>query len=258
MKLNELLLLSGNDVPFPEAQICIHQPTIKEIALIGEEVFFKGCELLKFSKDILLPEDKNRLSEISDFNILMAIMNEHSESTEENVEAANLVLSLLFPKYQIELKQAQIMFFEENEGEHYIDENNFDQFKEIINSILCLKTITGREDYNPQGELAKKIAAKLARGRQQAASARSNQKISIFSRYISILAVGEKKDMNQLFNYTIYQLFDEFQRFELKQSYDMFIKSRLAGATKTKEPENWMKDLYEKDKGDSWDDFKTI
>ena len=34
---NELLLLSGNDIPFIEAQITIHQPTIKEIAYIGEE-----------------------------------------------------------------------------------------------------------------------------------------------------------------------------------------------------------------------------
>lgn len=34
-KLDELLLLSGNDIPFIEAQITIHQPTLKEIAYIG-------------------------------------------------------------------------------------------------------------------------------------------------------------------------------------------------------------------------------
>ena len=37
--LDSLLLLSGNDIPFLEAQIVIHQPTIKEIAYIGEEAF---------------------------------------------------------------------------------------------------------------------------------------------------------------------------------------------------------------------------
>ena len=37
MKDNDLLFLSGNDIPFVEAQLVIHQPTIKEIAYIGEE-----------------------------------------------------------------------------------------------------------------------------------------------------------------------------------------------------------------------------
>lgn len=257
LNLNELLLLSGNDIPFPSAQICIHPPTIKEIALIGEEKFFMGCELLKFSKDILSPEDKNNLSQISDFNILMTIMNEHSPATEKNVESAFLVLSLIFPNYQIQLEQHRMVFLQPNEPNHYLDENNFNEFKEIINYMFCLKKFGGKEDFNPSGELAKRIAEKMARGRQQAAAARPQKKIAIFSRYISILAVGEKKDINQLLNYTIYQLFDEYQRFELKQAYDIFIKSRLAGATKTKEPENWMKDLYE-DQADSWDDLKTI
>ena len=45
--LNDLLLLSKNDIPFIGAQINIHQPTIKEIALIGEDNFFSGCEMLK-------------------------------------------------------------------------------------------------------------------------------------------------------------------------------------------------------------------
>ena len=43
--LNDLLLLSGNDIPFLEAQVNIHQPSIKEIAYIGEESFFIGLAL---------------------------------------------------------------------------------------------------------------------------------------------------------------------------------------------------------------------
>jgi hypothetical protein len=36
------------------------------------------------------------------------------------------------------------------------------------------------------------------------------QKVTILSRYISILAVGENKNINDLLNYSVYQLFDEF------------------------------------------------
>ena len=32
---NELLYISGNDIPFEEARLILHQPTIKEIAFIG-------------------------------------------------------------------------------------------------------------------------------------------------------------------------------------------------------------------------------
>ena len=51
--LNTLLLLSGNDIPFIQAQISIHQPTIKEIGYIGEEEFHVGSRFLLFNKDNL-------------------------------------------------------------------------------------------------------------------------------------------------------------------------------------------------------------
>ena len=43
--LNNLLLLAGNDIPFPQAQITIHQPTIKEPGYIGEELFFSFLKI---------------------------------------------------------------------------------------------------------------------------------------------------------------------------------------------------------------------
>ena len=49
--VNELGLMVKNDIPFNEAQLTIHQPSVKEIGLIGEEDFFIGCQLLTVSKD---------------------------------------------------------------------------------------------------------------------------------------------------------------------------------------------------------------
>jgi hypothetical protein len=45
--------MSKNDIPFEEARLIIHNPTLKEIAIIGEDVFFMGCEYLNFSKQFL-------------------------------------------------------------------------------------------------------------------------------------------------------------------------------------------------------------
>ena len=41
--LNKLLLLSKSDIPFEQARLIIHQPTLKEISYIGESSFFSGC-----------------------------------------------------------------------------------------------------------------------------------------------------------------------------------------------------------------------
>ena len=246
---NELLLLSGADIPFIEGTITIHQPKIFEISLIGEETLFTGCELLKFSKDILPSEDKNQLDSYSDFNILMSIMNDKSGSMQHNISCANMVLDLLFPCYDRQwAPQMDALLFREIGATTWcgkIDSKNFAAFKQIISSMFCLEK-SGAEEYNVQGELAKKIADKFKKRKQQLAELSTKpKKIAIFSKYISILTVGEHKDMNSFMNYTVYQLFDEFQRFQLKQAYDVFFKARLAGAKDMKEPEDWMKDIHE-------------
>ena len=247
---NNLLLLSGADIPFIEGTATIHQPTIYEISLIGEEALFSGCELLRFSKDILSTEDKTRLSNYTDFNILMSIMNDNSASVKSNVSDAKQVLQLIFPQYEVVINQKEILLLDVNDkftlcGQ--INDINFLQFKEVISEIFCLKQTSSTQDYNVQGELAKKIAEKFKRRQQQLAelSPKSDKKISIFSRYISILTVGEHKDMNSFMKYTVYQLFDEFQRFQLKMGYDIYFKARMAGAKDMKEPEDWMKDIHE-------------
>ena len=74
---------------------------------------------------------------------------------------------------------------------------------------------------------------------------KANQKTSIFSRYISILTVGEQKDMNSFMDYTPYQLFDEYERYILKTNYDTVFKLRIAGAKDVKDADDWMKDIHE-------------
>ena len=78
--ISDLLLLSGNDIPFREARLNIHQPTLKEIGYIGEDAFFTGCELLNFSKDILNSEDRIHLENKSNFEIFMSIMKDQKNS----------------------------------------------------------------------------------------------------------------------------------------------------------------------------------
>ena len=240
---NELLLLSGNDIPFIEAQITIHQPTIKEIAYIGEEAFFTGCELINFSKNILPEQDKVNLEDKTNFDILIAILRERNAVMQRNRNCVEMVLALIFPWYTIDITSDAIVL-EKEEERHLINNDNFETFKTIFNMMFSFSKDETR-DYNPSGDLAKQIAEKLKKRHQKLAELKEGKKkIDILSRYVSILAVGEHKDMNSLLNLSVYQLFDEFERFKLKMSYDIYLQAKMAGAKDLKEIEDWMKDIH--------------
>lgn len=252
--ITDLLLLSGNDIPFPEARVTIHQPTLKEIAYIGEEAFFIGCGFLDFSKKLLNSEDKTRLENYDDFDIFMSIVINKNKDVQRSVEYAFLVLSLIFPLYEISVRDNLIVLTRDGQ-EFFINKNNFKKFKEIISTMFSLKIgENAAEKYNPAGDMARRIAEKFKKRHEQlnkiaqAAIPEDQKRISILSRYISILAVGLQKDLNDLMQYTVYQLYDEFQRFQLKVQWDAYIQARMAGAKDLEEVDNWMIDLRDQGK----------
>ena len=240
MKLDELLLLSGNDVPFPQAQLNIHVPTLKEIGYIGEENFHKGCHFVIFDKNSLSQEDKNNLGDLSNFDIFMSVMNSHEKSIHKT--NALSVLSLLFPNYEIKFEKDKMLLQKENFSS-IINEQNYEDFKEILVQIFCLER-DEKENVNPADALAAKIAEKIKKGKEKVAKSKGEgvKKLNIYSRYISILGVGN--NLIDYLNYTIYQLRDQFERFQLKESNDIYIKAKLAGAQSMEEVDNWMEDIH--------------
>ena len=250
--ISELTLQAGIDIPFSEAQLVIHPPTIREIGYIGEEAFFTGSQILSFSKDLLADMDKINLGNRSDFEIFMSILNDGSDMTKSTRENIFSVLLLMFPTYDMKVLPQGIAFtnlMDDDKTPHFISEMNFDLFKEYIQEILCtniLKNKKGESDYNPDGALASKIAEKLKKARMLKAKKDGDDKksLSLLSRYVSILSVGLKKDKNQILDYTVFQLFDEFNRFELKQRYDIYVQAKMAGAKDLEEVDNWMKDIH--------------
>lgn len=247
--LNDLMLLSGIDIPFPQAQITIHQPRIKEISFIGEETFFLGCEILNFSKDLLGTEDKSNLENKTNFEVLMSIMRDNKNpAVQKNRICATMVLTLIFPDCKIHFNKDHIDIASEGDltDIHKITNDNFEAFKEIIAEMFCLKHDLGNGPvYNPGGDRAAAIAAKLNKGRAKAAQSKGEKtKISIISRYMSILAVGNQQSFDSLNEYTVYQLFDKFNRYEMKNNFDIYLSAKLAGAKDLEEVDNWMKDIH--------------
>lgn len=251
IEIDELLLMSGLDVPFPAAQLQIHQPQIRDISIVGEKRFFAGAAILQFDKDILKVEDNSVLDKLSDFDIIMTIVHNQAPEFQEIRINLLMLLSILFPTCTIELQKDRFLLKDmtkegsnEESSPKEINSSNYEEFKTLLNQILCLDS-TGQKKYNPQSAMAKRIAAKLKKGRQKASQDKGENLTSLLSRYVSILAVGLNKDINSLMNYTLYQLFEEYKRYSAKLSFDMNMSARLAGAKDVSTPKNWMDNLDE-------------
>ena len=205
------MLMTGVDIPIPELQIAVHQPTIKEISMIGEKEFFMGAQVLCLSKSMYI-QDENLLSETTNFQIFMTMM--------QSKEAVNAkmcvlsVLSLLFPNAKTLFTPRSLVL---NLGEQSIniDENNFENLQFIMSAIFCLKD-SGQEAFNPANEEARKIAEKLMRGRQRVAAQKAQEGgDSVFTRYLSILTIGLHIELQSIMELTIFQLYDLVERYML-------------------------------------------
>lgn len=244
-RLDELLLLSGNDIPFPSARLNIHQPRLKEIALIGEENFHIGSHFLCFDKNKFINQDNVNSSDQSNFDIFMSVINS-KEKAKHKIDSL-IVFAMLFPNASFVLQKDRILL-QEGELKTEINQKNFDDFQNIVSQIFCLNESfeDSKERFNPADPIAAKIAAKIAKSKakKQALAGSNEEKINIYSRFVSIMAVGLKKDINDYMDYTVYQLRDEYHRFALKNKFDIYVKAKLAGAEDLEEVDDWMKDIH--------------
>lgn len=237
-----LALMCGVDFPVPECQLSIHQPRINEIALIGEKDFFTGVQCLCLNKTMFV-KDESLLETTNNFQIFMTIMSEKQAA--EKKTAVQQVLTLLFPQFRV-IFLPHSMTFSGKGVTITIDENNFEFLQAAISSICCLKSgPMDQQTFNPADAQARAIAEKLMRGRQRVAAQKGESNISIFSQYVSILTVGvNSMSLHDAMNLTMYQLYDLVERYMLYVSWDMDIRSRLAGANPDSKPDNWMKNIH--------------
>ena len=237
-----LSLMCGTDYPVPECQVIIHQPRIKEIALIGESDFFSGIQCLCLNKSMFV-KDESDLSNINNFQIFMTIMSEKEAADKK--AAVQQVCTLIFPNNKV-LFTPRSMLITGGEQNIQIDENNFEFLQTAISNICCMKTgPMDQQNFNPANSKAREIAEKLMRGRQRVAAQKGQSNTSIFSQYLSILTVGlESMSLQDLSELTMYQLYDLVERYMLYVNWDMDVRCRLAGGKPESQPDNWMKNIH--------------
>ena len=237
-----LTLMCGTDYPVPECQLAIHQPRIKEIAYIGESDFFSGIQCLCLNKTMFV-KDESLLANTNNFQIFMTIMSEKEAIDKKN--DVQQVCTLLFPKHKV-LFTPRSMILSGDGTNIQIDDTNFEYLQEAISNICCLKTgPMDQQAFNPADEKAREIAEKLMRGRQRVAAQKGQSNVSIFSQYLSILAIGVgSMSLQDAMDLTMFQLYDLVERYMLYINWDMDIRCRLAGGKPDNQPDNWMKNIH--------------
>ena len=255
-QLNKLALLTGVDVPIPDLQLTIHQPCIREISYIGELNYFSTIQTLCFNKDTIIasnPKAKNSLLAMSNFQIFMTLINMPGAKDKDKINIQNNLLSvftILFPGYSVQIMPNGMgIYFNNAETKHsiMINDTNFDILKTALDEVTGVSNRIGGENsnFNPTGEKAAKIAAKLMRGRARAAADKGQSVEGVLGRYVSILTVGlSSMSLDDCLNLTVYQLYDLIERYGLYIGWDLDIRSRLAGGKPDDKPDDWMKDLH--------------
>lgn len=246
-----LQLIAGTDIPIPELSVSLHQPTIKEIAFIGEEQYFSALQMLCFNKQIIVasnPQGSSALQAMNNFQIFMTLVTDSEmKDVKQKREMILSMFVLLFPEYVAQFLPNSIYFNNPNTKHSFVlDANNFDALQRVLSEMAGMGNTTGGQNsnFNPANEKAAAIAAKLMKGRQRAAESRGNDG-SVLMRYVSILTIGlNSMSLNECLNLTVYQLYDLIERYGLYMSWDLDIRSRLAGGKPDSKPEDWMKNIH--------------
>ena len=240
-----LALMCGTDVPVPECQLTIHQPSIEEISFVGEKDFFAGVQILTLYKTMFI-EDKKVLSEINNFQIFMMIISD--PTLKEKKEAVIKVLMLLFPTMKVLFTPNSLLLqpIEQESGEMVvIDDKNFEMLQEKLRKVFCTSIAPmDQQAFNPGGRKAKEIADKIMRGREKIAAEKSSSNSSIFTQYISVLSIGIGYPLQNLTKLTMFQLYDLVERYYLWVNWDLDVRTRLAGGKPDDKPDNWMKNIH--------------
>lgn len=240
-----LALMTGVDIPIPELQLVMHQPTLKEISMMGEQDFFTAIHLLCMEKESLV-QDRSLLQNLTNFQVLMKVM-EQLKGTDQRASLVTL-LSMIFPNFRPMLTPNSIIFNNlETKENILVDNNNFQFLQNTIKEVLCVNNIFqgGNIVYNPLNKRAKEIADKIMRGRRKVAELKKKSSDSVIARYLSILTIGiHSMTLQDCMSLTLYQLFDLVERFTLYIQWDIDLRVRLAGGEPKGEAEDWMKNIH--------------
>lgn len=260
-KISDLILIGGLDIEITDPPVRIHQPRLNEIALIGEDKFFQSMSIFYIEPGplmgladglIMLNEEEKQMwidsSTAYDTFLFLLQMTAFRPMEDRNVliERARLAFKTMVPTHTFVFNnESNTMILVSDDKSHSIvvDRDLFLRFKSIAEEIFLLNKFFGVSDSTTKlSAAAQKIADKIALSEQKLKKLKNgnDEENSQFARIISIM--GMNYELDYLNNLTVYQLYNQFERFNLFSSYNQGVQASLAGASNV-ELVDWYKKI---------------
>lgn len=202
MKINELSLLRGEPI-FIKNIGMIYPLTLGDIQNLGEENFIILVNLLSFE------------SQTADENNWFC-----SDTTKELSSIMCWALSVVL-KSTVKFKNSRYQISQGGE----ITKDNFRELAYVIKRQYCLKTMSTENYANTK---AKEIAERIKKAKSHIKTKADH--LSLNDIISSLAAKHPNLNLFNIWDLTIYQLYDQFKRIQLIDDYDFSIQANLHGA----------------------------
>lgn len=232
--IDRLKLLAGLPIQMSDQTCFIYPSTLKEIAQIGIETYFKYVNLCTITKTDV--ERMIKEKDIEPFDFIFINCSFREEFKEEVLEALKFFTKedVLFLK---EIESFVIGSFNES---RLLTKDNFKEFQEIIYSQNFFDEVV---KMNGENESAKIIKEKLAKSREKISKIKNKLSEQVeLSDLISSLSIKSSLNIFEIWNISYYTFNEQFKRMRLLEQYDTSLQSIMAGADPKKvKLEDWIK-----------------
>lgn len=218
MTISDLTLLRGQSV-FVETIGTIYPLTLGEIEAIGEQTFSVLLSFLTFEQQTA--GTKNW------FN---------PDLGQEEILLMTWALSLVLKS---EVKFAGGKYLSDKGGE--VTAHNYQQLVSVLRKQYCLKD---EEAAHYSSDKARAIAERI--NEEKAKIQKGETNLSLSSIISSVAAKHPQLNLFNIWDLTLYQLYDQFQRLQLIDNYEIHTLALLHGA-ELKEPQHWSTKFKEDD-----------
>lgn len=261
----KLILLSGSSITVDNFEIIPY--TLEEIKNMGYSQYMQGLQLLSLTvadfidsvKDLekraLLEVEKNKLKAFDFYsklageefqNILLVALSivlrtDDIRFLDENVLAVDFVKMGIIYEDEFGLIQVDSEKLENMPEDKIklIHRENFDSIVEVVklqNYLMKTEEIEDDEFKNPANEETRLLAEQMKKNREKVKKKKQMQdeesNIDLSDIVSAVCSKSNSINKTNVWGFTLYQVYDEYARLELIDSYDFSIRAMMAGAEK--------------------------
>jgi len=228
---DELRLLKGSS--FFIDKIEIKQLTLNEITDFGYTKYQQMLNVYILELEDIVKEIPEEFNEIKIFDLLL---NSGIDDLLENLLSS---IYLFFKPNKIDVISNEIILDDKK-----INRDNWDFICEIIKMQNCVKRAE-KEEYNPGNERARKFIEKLNAMKKDLPKIKSD--ITLPSMISGVAWKAQNINIKNIWDLTIYQLYDALNRLNLIDDYQFTLTGIFAGTVDGKKIDmkkiNWIKNI---------------